>query len=232
MRASLALLTVCVVSGPIEAFPPEPAPEPPPDDFRATFTRATRDATKGYGPFAYEASMPGWRAEVSERKLRLLGDHDSGDQRFIVTSQKALGKPKWPDSLEVTARLGGTANNNDDWNVGVSVGAVKVLFHPAYPGGAFRAETVDAREKFLANQSMGFTPAAGVMHRLTIKVRRAERTCRFEVELADANGGGAYRKTFEVDSKHVGGFDRISLERSGRRGGDALFESVTIKPGK
>jgi hypothetical protein len=228
MRASLSLLAICVVSVSTSGFAPAPAPK----GFRATFTKAAKDATTGYGPFAYEATRPGWKAEVSEGRLRLLGDHGAGDQRLFVTARKALGMPKWPGSFEVMVKLGGTGKNNDDWNVGVSIGAVKVLFHPAHPGGAFRAETVDAREKFLTNQDMGFTPAAGVMHQLTVRVRRAERTCRFEVELADANGAGTYRKALEISSEHVGSFDRISLERSGRRGGDALFESLSIEPGK
>ena len=227
MPKSILVLAICVVVLSTLGF----APAPEPKVFRATFKKAATDATVGYGPFAYETTKPGWKAEVREGSLRLLGDHDAGDQRFFVTAQKALRKPKWPDSLEVTVKLGGTATASGDWNVGVSVGSVKVLFHPDHPGGAFRAETVDAREKFLTNQEMGFTPAAGVMHQLTIKVRRTEGTCRIEVELADAGGRDTYRKTFHISSKHLGSFDRIGLERSGRRGGDALFESVSIRRG-
>jgi hypothetical protein len=227
MRKSLPLLAVCVVAVSTLGF----APLPERRSFRATFTKAAADATKGYGLFAYETTKPGWKAEVSDGRLRLRGDHDAGDQRLFVTAQNAIGKAKWPDHFDATIMLGGTDNKNDDWNVGVSIGAVKVLFHPNYPGGAFRAETIDAREKFIANEDMGFTPAAGVMHQLLIKVRRDDQTCRFEVELADGSGGGIYRKTFQFGSKHLGGFDRIGLDRSGRRGGDALFESVSITLG-
>jgi hypothetical protein len=227
MRTFLSLLAACALAVSTLGF----APAPEPKAFLAHFARAAKDATTGYDRFAYEATRAGWKAEVSGGRLRLLGDHEEGDQRLFITAQKALGKLKWPDALEVTARLGGTAKDNVAWHVGVSISAVKVLFHPNYPGGAFRAETVDTHEEFFANEDMGFTPAAEVIHQLTIKVKRTERVCRFEVELEAAKGGGIYRKTFEVSNKQVGSFDRIGLERSGRNGGDALFESLSIRSG-
>jgi hypothetical protein len=230
MRTSLPSLAACALAVSTLGF--APAPESKGKVFLVTFTKAAKDATTGYGRFAYETTTPGWKAEVSGGRLRLLGDHDEGDQRLFVTAQKAIGKPKWPDSFEVTAKLGGSDKENVAWHVGVSIGSVKVLFHPNFPGGAFRAERVDTHDEFFANEDMGFTPAAGVMHQLTIKVRRTERHCRFEVELVSPDGSGTYRKTFEVSNKQVGRFDRIGLERSGRRGGDALFESVSIKLGK
>jgi hypothetical protein len=231
MRTSLPPLAVGALTAFALGFAPVPSQTRKTEVFVQKFTVDAKDAAKGYGRFAYETTTPGWKAEVRGGRLRLLGDHPEGDQRLFITARKALGKPKWPDSLEVTARLGGTDGDCGAWHVGVSVGAVKVLFHPGYSQGAFRAETVDKREEFVGNQDMGFTPAAGVIHQLTVKVRRTNRGYRFEAELANANGG-AYRKTFEVSSKQVGGFDRVGLERSGRRGGDAVFESVTIRQGK
>jgi hypothetical protein len=228
MRMSLPSLAVCALAVSTLGFAPAPAPKA----FVVTFTTAAKDVTKGYGRFTYETTTPGWKATVSGGMLRLHGDHDEGDQRLVITARKAIDKPRCPDSLEVTATLGGTANESGAWHVGVSVGSVKVLFHPDFPGGAFRAETVDTHEEFFANEEMGFTPAADVMYQLTIKVRRGERRCRFEVAVAPANGGDTYRKTFEVRSRQVGRFDRVGLERSGRRGGDALFKSVSIRPGK
>jgi hypothetical protein len=71
------------------------------------------------------------------------------------------------------------------------------------------------------------------MHDLTVAVSRGEKACRFEVTVVNGGkGGGTFTKSFEVPNEHLGEFDRIGLERSGRTGGDALFESVTIRPGK
>jgi hypothetical protein len=164
--------------------------------------------------------------------LVLLGDHDEADQRLVITAQKAIGEPLWPGSLEIAVKLGGTDNDNIAWHVGVSVGRVKVLFHPNFPSGAFRAESVDSHEYFFGNEDRGFTPAADVMHEMTIRVVRTDRGYRFEVTVEDGKGGGKHRKVFAVSEEQMCRFDRIGLERSGRRGGNALFESLSIKPGK
>jgi hypothetical protein len=211
------------------AFAPAPLPRREPRGvFVERFAEPAGDATRGYRSFDYETTVRGCKADVSGGRLRLHGDHQqAGDQRLFITAQRATGKASWPDSLEVTARLGGTARDN----VGVSVGRVKILFHPNFEGGAFRAETADTHEEFFGNQDVGFTPAAGVAHLMTVRVRRTERGYRFDVTLEDAKGGGRHRKSFEVSDRQMGRFDRVGLERSGRRGGDALFESLTIRPG-
>src|SRR5204863_87015 len=83
-----------------------------------------------------EATFPGCKAEVKDGRLYL---RDAGYQRLAVTARAVTGKDAWPDSLKVVARLGGTAGAAGTWYVGVSVGRVKVVFHPDKRGGAFRA---------------------------------------------------------------------------------------------
>jgi hypothetical protein len=231
MHTSLPYLAACSLAACALGFAPAPM-RPRPSVFQASFTRAAKDVTRGYGPFAYEATGRGWRAGVSGGKLRMGGDHPAGDQRLVVTARRAIGKPRWPDAFVVTARLGGGDEDSGAWHVGVSVGDVKVLFHPGYEGGAFRVEAVGGKKEFVGNQDVGFTPAAGAMHKLTLKVRRAGRVVRFEAELADANGRGVYRKAFEVLARQAGNLDRVGLERSGRQGGDGLFASLSVEPGK
>jgi hypothetical protein len=228
---NLLPVAACVLS--VLALGFAPVPKGAPKAFVEKFTKPTKDATQGYGAFVYEASDPKWKAEVSEDRLRLSGDHGEGDQRLFITAQKVIGKPKWPDSLEVAADLGGTDAGSGAWHVGLSVGQVKILFHPDYDGGSFRAETVDTHKPFFANENLGFTPAAGLMHELTVKVSRGEKVCRFEVKVVNGGkDGGTFSKSFEVPNDQLGEFDRIGLERSGREGGDALFGSVSIRPGK
>lgn len=212
------------------AFAPLPFGERAPRECVVAFTRPVKDVTAGYGKMAYQATAPGWKAEVTGGRLRLRGDHEMGDQRLFITAQKALGRKAWPDALEVKVKLGGTGEGSGLWHVGVSVGSVKVLFHPGHDGGALRAETVHDHKEFFANEDMGLTPAPDVMHDLTLKVRRAGPNYRFEVELVDGKSRKAYRKTFQVAAKQVGEFGRVGLERSGFRGGDALFESLSIRP--
>ena len=78
---------------------------------------------------------------------------------------------------------------------------------------------------------MGFTPATGVMHEIVIKVARTGAGADFEVNVVDGKGGKIHRKEFKASAEQHGAFDRIGLERSGRTGADALFDSVAIRLG-
>jgi hypothetical protein len=226
-RQGLPFTLLSFIIGALAFAPVEPRPKV----FVERFTVSANDITKGYRSFLYEASIEGCKAEVTAGRLVLQGDHQEADQRLVVTSQKALGKALWPDPLDIVVKLGGTDNDNVAWHVGVSVGRVKVLFHPNFSSGAFRAEAVDTHECFFNNEEMGFTPAAEVMHEMTIHVVRTDSRYRFEVTVVNGKGGGKHQKVFEVSEKQMGHFDRVGLERSGRRGGNALFESLSIKPG-
>ena len=194
------------------------------------FTRAADSVTDGYGRFRYEADNGG-PAKIADGVLRIDGGNPEGDQRLFITSQRLTGRDRWPDRLEVRARLGGTAGNNFGWHMGVSVGKVKVLFHPGLAGGAFRAETTDEHDYLFGNEAMSFEPVVGVMHQLQIRVTRKGDGAQFEATVTGGGGGKPHQKTFTVTAEQLGDYNRIGLERSGRTGGDALFDSITIRLG-
>lgn len=228
---ALSACALALVAGAARSFPPTP-PARKAASFTESFAGASKDVTRGYRSFVYQSTLTGCKAEARGGRLILRGDHDEGDQRLAVTARKALGTDLWPDVLEVSVKLGGTAQEDGAWHVGVSVGRIKVLFHPAYEGGAFRFEDVDKHTEYIGNESMGFTPAADALHPMTVKVRQVGQRFRFDVTVTDAKGGGKFTKSFTATAKQVGNYDRVGLERSGRRGGDALFEALTIRPGK
>lgn len=66
------------------------------------------------------------------------------------------------------------------------------------------------------------------------KVERIENGARFDIKIQPQVGtrGTAFRKQFIATNKQLGDFDRIGIERSGRQGGDALFDSVEIQLGQ
>lgn len=196
------------------------------------FTAPAADATRGYRSFGYETTVPGCKAEVKKGRLVLWGDHGDADQRLFLTARKAIGKARWPAAVDVSVKVGGTALDNVAWHVGVSVGRVKVLFHPGLADGCLRAELTDTHEHLFENEDMGFTPVAGAMHRMTIRVRQRDRGYRFDVTVTEGRGGDKYHKVFDATIEQVGRYDRIGLERSGRHGGNALFESLSIRPGR
>ena len=193
----------------------------------------TAENIKGtYRGFVYESTLPGCKAAVRNRRLVLRGDHPEGDQRLLLPARTALKRAEWPGSLDVTVQLGGTAGNNFGWHTGVSVGRLKLLIHTGVDGGAFRAEDVHSHVVLFNNQNLGFTPAVGIAHRMTIRVRQTAAGYRFEVTVEEGGAGrGKFQKTFAVPRERIGKLETIGLERSGRQGGDAFFDGLTIKHG-
>ena len=109
---------------------------------------------------------------------------------------------------------------------------MKVLFHPGLSGGEFRAETTDEHDYFFNNEDMPFTPANDVIHEMVINVKRVEAGAQFNVAVHDGGSEPVHRHAFQVDEDQLGDYNRIGLERSGRRGANALFDSISIRLGR
>jgi len=193
-----------------------------------TFSRQARSLAKGYGSLLYEADNAGG-ASVVDGKLLIDGDNDEGDQRVYIMSDRMVGRAQWPRRFEVRARLGGKEGNNFAWHVGVSIGRVKVLFHPGLSGGDFRAECTDTHEYIFGNEGMGFTPATDAAHEMLIKVIKNGDGAGFKITVRDSNSDSEFNRRFTVSNVQLGKFNRIGLERSGRRGASALFDSLSIQ---
>jgi len=197
-----------------------------------SFSEDMADARKGYRQFDYENSVAGG-ISVRGGMLRLAGDHPEGDQRLFVTAKKLLGLPAFPGRFRIRTEMGGEAAGSGTYHVGVSVGNIRLLFHPAYSGGAFRAERVSDHKYLFENQSMPFTPAAGVLHEMSVEVQCLEGgDVRLDITIADnAKQGKPFTYTCTAKREDIGPLDRIGLERSGRTGGAALFGSLVVDIG-
>ncbi len=195
------------------------------------FHHAVSPIREVYNWFSYSADNQG-KASVQEGILHLHGDQSEGDQRLVTTAQKLMGRPTWPDQLEVLVRLGGANGNNFGWHPGVSVGNIKILFHPGVQGGAFRAETIDDHEYLLNNTDMGFEVKTDTMYDMSIHVTKRLSGAEFRVTIREPDSGNQFQKSFEVTDKQLGRYDRIGLQRSGRTGADALFDSLTVQLGR
>lgn len=192
-----------------------------------TFAVDMQDVTKGYRWFTYKDDIKA-KADVVNGQLRLDGDHAEGDQRLVITSRRLTGRSTWPRHVEVRARLTGSEGGGGAWHMGISVGRIKAIFHPSYPGGGFRMETVDDHKYLTRNLNMSFTPR-GAMHQLIMRVRRTHQGAEFDVRVMHGEDEGMFSQTFSYPNELIGSFDRIGLERSGRTGGAAVFESVSIR---
>jgi hypothetical protein len=121
-------------------------------------------------------------------------------------------------------------NNNYGWHLGISIGRVKVLFHPGVDGGAFRIETIPEHTALVNNQEMGFTPQPETQYDMTIEVRRTGQEVSLEITITDcANPKNRYAQQQKLPLEKFGKLERIGLERSGRAGGAALFDEFELR---
>ena len=81
MRTSLPPLALCTLTAFALGFAPAPSEIRKTEVFAQKFTTVAKDATRGYGRFAYETTTPGWKAEVRGDRLRQCAGRQWDDRR-------------------------------------------------------------------------------------------------------------------------------------------------------
>ena len=202
--------------------------------FFETFDNEVSGIDDRYGAFQFENTLKEGGASVARNLLRISGRFQvpgaDGDQRLFLTAPTVLGRRDFPNEFRIRTRMGGSQGNPGTWHVGVSIGNLRILFHPGLKGGAFRAERIDTRQTLMLNTDLGFTPRTGVTHDVQIKVRAAKgHAVYFTVVVTDGtNPKNRFERTFLASQSAVGRVNRIGLERSGRTGGTAYFGRVMV----
>lgn len=202
-----------------------------PQVFAELFRDKAADLEAPYRDFTFDAS-PGLKGEVAEGFLKLSGRGPiEGDQRLILSAGKICGKKVFPDRFRIEVMLGGTPGGEGGYHIGVSIGKVRALFHPGYDSGAFRFEHNVTHKTLAENAEMGFTPATDKLAAMGIEV---ERQPNGDVELRitvipDGKKGRKFSTRTTVPAAEIGELDSISLDRSGRVGGDALFDNLVVE---
>ena len=195
-----------------------------------TFDHDAASLAEGYRRFRFKAGK-GMTGRVSEGILRMAGNHAAdGDQCLLLDAERVTGQKTFPDSFQIEARLGGDPGGEGAYHVGISVGSVRVLFHPGFQSGGFRIERVDDHKPIISNTAMGFDPPAGKLLRMHLEVRRRPGG-DVEIQSAISNGGTVFRKSAVLAANEIGVLNHIGLERSGRNGGDGLFDDLVVHLG-
>lgn len=200
--------------------------------FAEFFSKDSPSLEGGYGRFGFEAGDQ-LTGSVSDGVLRLRGAaRRDGDQRLVLTARELTGDKEFPDAFRIEVKIGGEEGGEGTYHVGVSFGNVRALFHPGYKTGGFRFQRVHDRKYITRNTPMGFDPPAGQMLSMSLDVKRlADGAVEFRAGIASADGTKVFENQKVVGATLVGNFGRIGLERSGRVGGDALFDDLVVDLG-
>lgn len=170
--------------------------------------------------------------QIAQNQLCFFGTKvGDGDQRMILSSKLWPGKDDFGDSFTVTTRLGGEPKAAGSWHLGVSIGNVRVLYHPGYRGGGFRFETVDENLPLgTMTANMGFDAPGSPLERMIIDVRRlpAEKVALTVAVISGGKNPTTFKQSAVVPQKQIGPLDHIGLDRSGRSGGVAFFADFSV----
>jgi len=203
------------------------APAPEIQLFAEFFSKDSPSLAKGYQRLKFETGV-GVNGSVREGIARLKGMRaDDGDQRLLLLAKDLTGKAEFPDSFRIQTRIGGGGEGVGAYHVGISIGNVRALFHPGYSGGAFRFEQVSNNKPVVNTTDMGFDPPPGELLPMRIDVQR-QANRDVEISVMITRGKDTFRKTHTVKAAVIGKLDRIGLDRSGRSGGDALFDDFVV----
>ncbi len=182
----------------------------------ATLLFSEQFGTDVNGKAAFESTYPGFSfsdpgipISVENGVVHIAGP----DHRFATI-------PGFAGDLVISADVGAVPGGGD-YNVGLFIGQHQFIFHPLYPGGAFRIAGLTG------NFNMGFTPAANVLHHMEISINAA--TGIFDITLTDGlNANNVFNTSFAVPGA-VGG--SIGFTRNGAplNEGVGLYDNLTVE---
>ena len=197
--------------------------------FAEWFEREAVPLKRAYGPFVVQADR-GMTGSVEGGRLRFQGDHRGDGDQFVMLTADSLGVDTLPERFRVSCLMGGDgAKGSGGWHIGVSVGQVRVLYHPGMSIGAYRIETTGGKTELCRNKSMGFEPRTDALQRVEVAVRTLPGgDVELSVAVASADGRKVFRDTRVVDGDVIGKVDRVGLWRSGRTGADAVFDDFVL----
>ncbi len=197
--------------------------------FYEWFGQEKADLNEGYRQWTYDGPKD-IAPTVKDGQLIISSKKPSDtDQKVVLQSSSWPQTKTFPKHFTVSCLMGSQIDGAGTYHPGIAIGKVKALMHPGYPGGGFRYENVDTKAVHTPNTTMGYTPKANVLYRIKITVKTMGSGKTHVNTVITSPENQRFEKTATFTQKEIGPINEISLIRSGRRGGDALFSDFHIE---
>lgn len=106
------------------------------------------------------------------------------------------------------------------YNIGITIGANSIVFHPGFGGAALRVEG----DGGFTNTNVGFTPAVGTAHRL--EIRQTASTGQYDITLRDGGNNANVFNTSFTNLASVG--QDVGLRLSSGGVASASFDNFQV----
>lgn len=182
----------------------------------------TRGNTLFYESFDLDAVGPAQVASAYDRfSVDFANNTDVTGGVLELNGDNTMSIAGYNRGIRITADVG-AVNSGGGYNVGVSIGDNRVVFHPGHvpTPGAFR---VDGPGGF-GNQSLGFVPANGTLHHLEI-VQHTNGL--FQATLTDGDNPNLVYKAEFTNLAAVG--EAIGLTRGGPITNNGLYDNLRVE---
>ena len=232
LEASIGNLQECMTIAAAKSLLKSPTDKSTGGQFYEWFGTKSADCTKGYRQLVYEGPMD-VKPFIKNSQLVIPGKRPGGaDQRMILRSSTWPATKESPKHIRVSCLVGSTGEEVSTHHLGITIGKVKTLIHPGHREGGFRFEQIGTKREFTDNINTGYTPAPNMLHRIEVTAQHMKNGKVHLNAVVISPNKKRFETSIELDQEDIGEFNQISLDRSGRSGGDVYFDDfrVEIKP--
>jgi hypothetical protein len=171
-----------------------------------------------YPEWTFASDNPSVMANVVSGVLTVQGIDDGARASTVI--------PLLPQ-VKIAATVSSTGHSFGQGNVGLRWGDLDSLFHPGFPGGAFRIDENAGANNIVGNTNMGFTPVSGRDYRITVGAERHALNTEFEVVITDGSNTFA-PSTFTIPNSQIEDFTLVGLLLA--NDGTKRFDNFLVTP--
>jgi hypothetical protein len=171
-----------------------------------------------YPEWTFVSDLPAVTANVVSGVLTVQGIADGARASVVIPSLS---------NVTISATVSSTDHGFGLGNVGLRWGDLDFVFHPGFPGGAFRIDENAGANSIVGNTNMGFTPISGRDYRISVHGQATGSNTDFDVVITDGSNTFA-PSTFTIPNSKIEDFTLVGLLLANN--GIKRFDNFLVTP--